>query len=118
MDHDDGSMRDAEKPRRKLQVARETLRQLGARALRGVAGGAAYNTNYSGCPSECFGQCPTEPGDGCTADGYEQCNGATQGGGGGCETAAHCQTAPGYCPNTTAPVNCTPGSGFPSACPC
>ena len=50
--------------RRKLQVARETLRQLGARSLRNVAGGGDYFTQEGWA---CTANCPTYPG--CTEPG-------------------------------------------------
>ncbi|MBW3570020.1 MAG: hypothetical protein KY467_02830 [Gemmatimonadetes bacterium] len=89
MDHLEQSTTDGSPPpRRKLQVARETLRQLGARTLRQVAGGTGYSAEpctWAGCvytvdwgqtcePSTheyscwwtCEGSCESEPG--CTCD--------------------------------------------------
>jgi hypothetical protein len=69
MDHQEhGTPAEPTSPRRKLQVARETLRQLGASALRNVAGGQEqYHTNKP--PTEdftcegwaCTDNCPTVP---------------------------------------------------------
>ncbi|MBB4637136.1 hypothetical protein [Longimicrobium terrae] len=55
-------------PKRKLEVARETLRQLGGQALRKVAGGEPYFTATSPTedftcagPWQCTDTCPTLP---------------------------------------------------------
>lgn len=54
-------------PRRKLEVARETLRQLGGQALRKVAGGEPYFTatepteDYTCADWACTQNCPTFP---------------------------------------------------------
>lgn len=58
---------ESEKPRRRLQVARETLRQLGARTLRNAAGAQGYftgtkNTEDFTCADwACTENCPTAP---------------------------------------------------------
>ena len=61
MDHQEpGTTEGAAAPRRKLQVARETLRQLGARTLRNAVGGTYYTWGPPDCgysqnrPAECF----------------------------------------------------------------
>lgn len=63
MDHQEpGTTEGAAPPRRKLQVARETLRQLGARTLRNAVGGTFYTWGPPDCdysqnnPAECFTQ--------------------------------------------------------------
>lgn len=67
-------------PRRRLTVARETLRMLGSQALQGVAGGTLYSSRESECcgggsptPISCDScPCPTDPLDCATL--RPQCN--------------------------------------------
>src|ERR1041384_4021812 len=61
MDHQEpGTTDGAAPPRRQLQIARETLRQLGARTLRNAVGGTFYTWGPPDCdysqnnPAECF----------------------------------------------------------------
>lgn len=67
MDHQEpGTTEGTTAPRRKLQVARETLRQLGARTMRNAVGGA----NYTWGPPDC-GYSQNNPADCFTEDYYD-----------------------------------------------
>jgi|ERR1043166_4335933 hypothetical protein len=115
-----GSANSEQPPRRKLQIARETLRQLGARAMRGVAGGTQYtddpNDAAHTCAYSCWDTCGlnntcdmTCAADCQTHDNAHTCAAACNSD--ACTGTDWPNTSVAQCgPNTTAVVGCNPQS--------